>query len=269
MKRLIIATLCSTLFAFGAEPLVFGAITTVKPTLVEQRFQPLFHYLEQRIGRSIVFATAPTYDRTIQSFTNGSYDLGWIGPSPYIIAMQQAPDSLMLLAALENREGSHFHGVIVTRKDAPYETLDDLKHTKFAFGSPNSTLSYYVPKYLLCKAGVYDTLRMTQFLGRHDKVLKQVIMGKAEAGGVKASEAARYSDFVKVIAESEAIPDFAVVCRQDLDPELRKRIQRALMELKDPEILRSIKEEAVGFTSVTPDAYNGLNEIMQTVQNVE
>lgn len=255
--------------AWSAETLMFGAIATVNPHIVEKRFQPLFAYLEEKLGRKIVFETAPTYDRTIEDFINGRYDIGWIGPSPYVIAMNEAPGSLKLIAALKGTKGSMFHGVVIVRKDAPFTALNDLKSKKFAFGSPNSTLSYYVPKHMLQQAGVYHALRAKQFFGRHDKVVKQVIMGKSDAGGVKQSVASKYSKYVKVIAKSEPIPDFAIVCRHDLDAKLQQSLTEALLELKDLKALRSIKKDAIGFEPRKPDDYLHLKHIMYETQNSE
>jgi phosphonate transport system substrate-binding protein len=162
-----------------------------------------------------------------------------------------------------------YEGVIIVRKDAPMHSLEALAGKRFAFGSTDSTLSYYVPKWMLYRAGVYGLLSEKIFMGRHDRVLKQVVMGKADAGGVKASVAETMGDHIRVIARSEPIPDFAVVCRADLDPVLQRRIETALLSLKDPAILEAIKAGSVGFIPRGPTEYHYLRRLMDEVEEID
>lgn len=248
------------------EPsLVFGAITTVKPNIVQDRFKPFFALIQKELNTSVRFLSAPTYPLSIQNFVDGSYDFGWIGSSPYVTAMQKKPGCLRLVAAIENQYGATYNGVIVVRKDSDIHSLDDLSGKRLAFGSPSSTLSYFVPKYMLMKNGVFDELAGKSFLGRHDKVIKNVIMGRTDAGAVKASVAETYQRFIRVIAKSEPFPDFAIVCTQRCSNDFYHKLKHLLLTLDDPFILESIKKGAIGFTPRDDSAYNRLRDIMRHV----
>ena len=68
MRKFIILAICTAmtmLMGEEKEVLRFGAITTVKPEIVQQHFAPLLEHLGQKLGKKIVFATGRDYDDTI------------------------------------------------------------------------------------------------------------------------------------------------------------------------------------------------------------
>lgn len=244
---------------------MFGAIATVEPELMQKRLQPLIEYLEKITERSIVFETGYDYHNTIEKFADGSYDLGFIGPAPYIRANEHNPKALKISAGLESSGKGYFHSLIVSKKDSAIVKLEDLKNRRFAFGSPESTLSYYVPMQMLRDAGIIEYLDRYDFLGRHDRVAQYVIMGKYDAGAIKESVAKKYDKYLQVIAKSEPIPDFMIVVSSKMPLALAQKIQSALFSLKDPEILHAIKASATGFAKREDSDYDHLRAIMKQV----
>lgn len=247
-----------------AKTIIFGAITTENPVIVEEKFAPLLRYLETKTGEKIVFRTGRTYERTIESFVGGEYQFGWIGPAPYVTATKFANHGLRLLATPEHQKGHTSYGVIVVRKDSPITSLKQLQGKKFAFGSPESTLSYFLPASLLQKSGIFSTLDYS-FLQRHDKVAKYVIIGKYDAGAVKSSIAKEYGQYLKVIAKTEAAPDFAFVATKSCNKALFEKLERALLELKDPKILESTGKETVRLIRIEDKEFDNLRKYMKEV----
>ncbi len=243
----------------------FGAITTVDPKIVQKRFEPLLRYLDQVTGEHFVFATGRNYDDTIEKFVNGDFDLGYIGPSPYVTASRKAPGALRIIAGVESHFTPYFEAMIVAAKNAPLHRLEDLAGKTFAFGSRRSTLSFYLPYYMLMQAGVLDKLKRFVFLGRHDAVAKSVIMGMVDAGGIKRSVEETYRRHLKVLAISEPVVDFAIVVHKSMDPKLARKIRQALLTLKDPKILTSIKKDMTGFGPRKDSDYDRLRKIMRIV----
>jgi phosphonate transport system substrate-binding protein len=262
-------TLLGFLFVFWsmgwAETLVFGAIATVKPEIVRQHFTPLLKYLEKKLGVEIRFDTGRDYDDTIEKFIDGTFDLGYIGPSPYVLATRKAPGAIRVIAGIESDHKPTFRAAIVTRKESPISRIGDLAGKRFAFGSRRSTLSYYLPYHMLMREGVIDRLGHYDILGRHDIVAKNVIMGNYDAGGIKMSVADTYSRYLRKIAVSEPVTDFAIVVHKSMDPKLAERIRRTLLELRDPAILHSIKNRMTGFGPRRDSAYHRLRESRRTV----
>ncbi len=183
-----------------------------------------------------------------------------------MLASRKAPRALKIIAGVESDFTPYFRAVIVTNRRSRLQSLQDLQGKRFAFGSRRSTLSFYLPYYMLCQAGVIGKLSGYNFLGRHDIVVKNVIMGNYDAGGVKMSVARKYSRFLKELAISEPITDFAIVVHRSMDPEDARKIQQALYRLKDPKILQTIKKDMTGFGPRKDSDYNRLREIMEIVE---
>lgn len=248
-----------------SDTLTFGAISTVNKTVMEKKLTPLINYISKTISKDLKFETGFDYADTIEQFKNATYDLGFIGPSPFVIATHNSKSQLKIIAGLNNKYDGQFHSVIVVRKDSNIRKLSDLKGKSFAFGSPKSTLSFFMPMNLLQKNNIDKKLLKYDFLGKHDRVAKYVIMGKYDAGGIKASVAKKYSKYLKIIEKTEYIPDFIIVASSKISDNLIKKIQIALLKPEALKIAQSIKPSATGFRIRKYKDYDKLKKIMLSV----
>ncbi|MBN2816154.1 MAG: phosphate/phosphite/phosphonate ABC transporter substrate-binding protein [Campylobacterales bacterium] len=269
MKALItiflVFSLCKSLTAH--DTLTFGVISTVEVHLMEKKLTPLIKYLEKKTNKKIVFQSGYNYQDTINKFADGTFDIGFIGPSPYIKVKKKQPNALIILAKLENIDNNSFRSVIISKKGSSIRSLSDLSNKSFAFGSPNSTLSYYVPMKMLIDEDKLKSLEKYNFLGRHDKVAQYVIIGKYDAGAIKKSVADKYVDYLQNIATSEVYPDFLIVANSKVEQEITTKIQEALLELRDVRVLKEIKTSAIGFQKTNEDEYKELELVMKKVDD--
>jgi phosphonate transport system substrate-binding protein len=263
----ILTLLCAASLVLG-DVLHFGVIATMDVNIMKEKMQPLIAYLEKETGHTIVFSSGRNYNDTIEKFVDGSYDIGYIGPAPYVLATQKT-DKLQILAGLESNHSPYFHSAIVVKKNSDIRSLTQLQNKDFAFGSRHSTLSYYLPMSMLIEANMHDKLKHIHFLGRHDRVAEYVIMGRYDAGSVKESVAAKYAKYLDVIAKSEPIYDFCIVANTGMNAELRQKITQSLLKLKEKTILSAIKESATGFTKRLDSDYDNLRYIMKKVELIE
>ena len=250
------------------DKLVFGAIAVGKVSQVRKTLQPLIDHLQKATGAEISFETGKDYMDTIEKFRSGYFDFGYIGPSPYIIATESelGIDNFKMIGGLETKGKPYYHAVIVADKDnEAINGLEDIKGKKFAFGSRQSTLSCYMPCKMLIQAGVFDTLAGYEFRGKHDIVVRDVALGKFDAGGVKESVAASSLKKIKIIAKSDPVYDFLLIAHKDMDPDQFQKIKDAVLNLKDPDILDAIKPGVTGFIETTDANYDSLRKIMAEV----
>jgi phosphonate transport system substrate-binding protein len=267
MKKILLLTVLMAVSLFAKDTLVFGAITTQKVTKVKKQLDPFIQYLEKETGKKIVFKTGKDYADTIAKFNDGTFDFGYIGPSPYIIATKKE-HNLNILAGIETNNKPYFYGVIIAnKKDDSVNSVKDLSGKSFAFGSRKSTLSFYMPAHTLMNEGVVDKLSKTDFLGKHDKVALAIIQGKFAAGGVKEAVANKYLSKLKIISKSEPVYDFMMVSHKTMDKALQKKIKSALLKLKDKNILGSIKKGTTGFIETSDDNYKSLKKTMHEVDS--
>jgi len=262
--KILITTLIISCSIF-AETLSFGAISTVDKVIMEKKLKPLMQCISKVISKDLVFKTGFDYSDTIEKFKNGTYDLGFIGPSPFVIATNNTKKKLKIIVGLDNKNNGNFHSVIIVRKDSKITNLSDLEGKSFAFGSPKSTLSYFMPMNLLKKNNIDTKLSHFVFLGKHDKVAKYIIMGKYDAGGIKESVAKKYSKYLKILKRTKNVPDFIIVASYKMPDKLVRKIQTALLKPEAIKIAKSIKSSATGFKVRKCHDYDELKKIMLRV----
>ncbi len=118
---------------------------------------------------------------------------------------------------------------------------------------------------MLIQEGVFSSVSYS-FLGSHDNVAKGVLSGRFAAGGLKPNVARRYvGKGLKIIAQSEPIYEHLLVIGPKVEPAVADKVQAALLNLTDPEILSAIKKDLRGFAQVQAADYENLQHIIKIV----
>ncbi|MCL7489277.1 MAG: phosphate/phosphite/phosphonate ABC transporter substrate-binding protein [Desulfobulbaceae bacterium] len=261
--------LVSILLAFNVQAeqtYVFGVHPFKSPTKLKTMFAPLVDYLSEQLGAKVEFRSARDYDTAMDNLINGVVHFSYLGPSGVAILDEQNPGKIRIAAAVANKGGDPtFRGVIVTREDSAINSLADLQGKRFAFGDRESTLSCYMPAYMLMQAGVFDSMTY-EFLNSHTNVAKGVLNGTFAAGGLKPGVAKEFEGKgLKVIATSEPVYEHVIVIGPNVDQATGDKVQQALLNVKDPKVYTSIKGSLEGFALVQASDYDNLKIIMREV----
>ena len=267
MKKrcLLMAVLALLLVAIPAgAQLTFGVIPLEDKGIMEQKFTPLCHYLSKRLGEPVVLQVGNNYGEIETALSKGSIQIAYLGPVGAVKVNKQNPRVIPLVKVV--KKGSPFYkSYIVAPKSSPLSSPADLKGKIFAFGDPGSTSSYLVPKYLLAKSGVrLDDLADHLLTGSHSNVVRAVLEGKADAGGIKESVALKNQDKLKFLEISKPIPNFPICANiQALGKEKAKRIQQILASIpkKNP-VMAAINKKYDGFTRANIGDYAIIKAIM-------
>ena len=263
VTALLITCLATPLFA--AETYVFGVHPYRNPAELANIFKPLISMLEAETGAKISFRSAKDFKSFNQAIVNGEIDIFYTGPTLYAELSDQHPDKVRLLGTFLDKGKSTFKGVIVAKKDSPIKSLADLRGKKFAFGDRDSTLSCYIPAAMLMDAGVFDSMKY-DFTGKPDNVANSVLQGQHDAGGLKPDVAEKFmGQGLKVIAESAPVYEHVVGVGPKVDAATMKKIQAALVNLKDPTVATSIQKDYTGFAITKPSDYVSLLGIIKKV----
>ena len=205
--------------------------------------------LKQITGLYFKTSIATSYAAVIEAMGAGKVDIGWLATFSYVLAKQKYDVDLMLIVV---RFGSPFYrGQIITHVDSGIKTLADLKGKKFAFVDPASTSGHLYPKTLLQSKGLNPDRLFSQsrFAGSHNAVILSVLKKEVDAGATyddaRAAVAKTYPEVyskLRVLAYTKEIPNDTVSARRDLDPVLKQKIKRGLMQLaKTPEGSKVLK----------------------------
>jgi len=250
-----------------AETITFGIYTSDKPTTMYQKFKPIIDYLQNRITQNGSDATVkmkifPSYVAAVDALVGGNVDFVRFGPASYIIVKDRNKGVRLLVMEHKNNQ-KNFFGVFIAAKGSPIASISELKGKSFAFGDKNSTIGRYLSQAELIKAGIRSTdLSKYEYLGRHDKVALAVAVGNYDVGVVKENTFKKYSDS-KGLTKIAQFPNVTKpwVVRSGLDDKMFNILQQALLELKDKNILKTLKQD--GFLAAEDSDYDSVRQGMQ------
>jgi len=261
LSQLLAAILPSR--ALAREPLALWIHPFLTAAELTKRFTPLADYLGQKCGIPVQIEIEKSYAAQVQRVGEERFDLAYLGPAPYVQISQRYGDKI-LLGRLVIDGAPVFHGIIFTRKDSAIKNLQDLAGKRFAFGDPNSTMSHFVPRFILEEAGIgLEKLRDHVFLGMHQNVALGVLGGYYDAGGIKESIFRQYqSRGLKMLAESPPVPTHVFVAGQRVPPATVRVLRQALLQLQDQTLLDAIVPGATGIAPVQEKDYDFLRRLL-------
>jgi len=250
-------------------PWRLGVVGFYNPRLMFVKYQQLVDYLSEATGERWELSVTLNYEETVRALCSGELDLAYLGPFTYLRVHEACGATPVVRLNTGGR--STYRSLIMVRRDSPYRTIADLKGTVFAFGSPLSTSSHLVPYLMLRKAGLNTGKDITcRYYGHHDRAARAVVLGEAEACGVRDIVGKRFARRgLRVLATSGPIPNFPLVVHPGASPEFRRLVVEVLVDrpARDPEVrerMRGWDEElAGGFAPVSDRDYDGVRKLVK------
>lgn len=230
-----------------------------------KRNQPLKDYLEKTLDKKVELIVTTDYSSMIEAMRFGRIDMAYFGPLSYVLAKSKS--DIEPFAAMITDGKPTYRSVVIANAKAGVNTLADIKGKKMVYGDRASTSSHLIPKSMLAEAGLLQDRDYQQhFVGAHDAVAVNVANGNADAGGLseviwkslverKLVDASK----VKVLGYSKEYPQYPWAMRSDLKPDLKDKVRKAFIDLKDPAVLKNFKAE--GFAPIADKDYDVIREM--------
>jgi len=238
IKRLLTAISVSALSAVTmAQEISFGIIATDAASVQRERWEPFFRDMEKKTGLTVKSFYAPDYAGVIEAMRFNKIQVAWYGNKAAMEAVDRANGEVF--AQVRYADGTFgYHGVLITHKDSPYRTLDDVlknsKNVNFSIGDPNSTSGFLVPTfYVFAQNNVdhrsaFKTVRNASHGANIQAVLaKQVDVATNNTEDMGKLETSKPELFqqLRVIWRSPLIPSDPFVWRKDLDPAVKAKLK--------------------------------------------
>ncbi len=225
---------------FGQQELLIGLIPEQNIFRQRARYEALGKYLSEKLGIAVNFTSLSRYGNIVERFTSEKMDAAFFGSFTYALAHSQL--GVEVLARPVNLDGtSTYHGYIFVRKDSRIRSAADMKGKRFAFVEHATTAGYLFPLAFFKERGVPDPRRYlgeSFFAGSHDAAVLAVLKGDADIGAAKntiydqlARENPRIDKELVILAASAVVPQNGLAVRKDLDPELKKALKQALLDM--------------------------------------
>ncbi len=197
-----------------AEPIRFALLPTHNEGHVRREFYPFIKYLESVRQQPVKFSYRNNYKDIIDGLMADEIDLALLGPLPFALISQQDPDILPMLHFL-NSDGSTGYTCSIGVFIADHLQKDALKNKQFALTQPYSTCGFLMTEHLLNQQGLSLAENQFEYIGNHPDSALSVIDGKAAACGIKTSIGKQFNHLgLRLIAESEVVPNFVLVANQ-------------------------------------------------------
>jgi len=252
--------------------LVIGVITEENAEDRAKRWQPFMNYLERELDIPVKWREATDYAGVIEALKAKKVQLAWFGPASFARAWIVTDGQAVPLAAEIDKDGGFgYFGVIIVKKDSPFQSVKDLKGKRFGFADPNSTSGYQAPKFFLSEEG-YEPDQFfgtTTFSGSHENSVKMLYDGQFDAVATwwtneQKSNMSRMEEKgmiqpggYRIIWKSPRLPSDPFTVPSWLPEEMIEDIQTTLlaMPFKDPEAFKALMGGSQRFASVTVDDY--------------
>lgn len=275
MKRMLklFALLVALSVPFGVHAAPEADPSTLKVALLPdenastiiKNNQPLKEYLEKTLGKKIELIVTTDYSSMIEAMRHGRLDLAYFGPLSYVLARQKS--DIEPFVALKSKGSTTYQAVVIGNAEAGVNTIEDINGKNMAYGDKASTSSHLIPKSMLAEKGILVGSGYTEhFVGSHDAVAMAVQNGHAQAGGLSRpifeSLVERQiidGNKVKVLGYSKPFPQYPWTMRANLKPELKEKVRKAFLDIKDPAILKPFKAD--GFDVITDQHYDVVRDL--------
>ena len=218
--------------AAGDEIYSWSVVPQFSPTVVHRDWTPLLDELQRRTGYRFKLQPASGFDEFERKLYEGVYD--FVYANPYQTLLAHRKQGYIPLIRDEQRR---LTGILVVRKDSPYQSPQDLDGKTIAFASPNAfAVSLYMRAMLRQKEGIDFTPVWT---GTHSNAYRQVLLGRADAsGGIyrtleKEPEPARR--MLRIIYNLPSTITHAVSAHPRVPEAVRQEVQLTLLDLAQSE----------------------------------
>lgn len=222
------------------QPLVFVVITTSTIEETKASWDPFFAEMRGSTGLDIQPFYAPTYSAAIEALVANRAQLGWLSSKAALDCIERA--NVEVFGQLIDSSGSPgYRSIIVTRRDSPIASIDQLlakpRAFGFAMGEVSSTSGHAMPSYaLFVPRGIRPEEYFVPFIrGTHAQAVDAVLRGQVHAGTYNTEELQRLKTAqptraasLRVLWESALIPKDPLLWRKDLPLSVRSRLSAYL-----------------------------------------
>lgn len=272
-----------------ADPdvLVFAAVPAEESSNLESSYAPLIAMLEAETGKTIEFRQATDYAAVIEGQLSGRVHLAQYGPLSFVLAEAQGATVSPIGAFIDapgEEPGYTSYGI--TRPDSGITSIADFAGRNVCFVEPSSTSGFLYPSAGLIEAGIDPETGLTPvFAGAHDASVLEVAAGRCDAGfafdTMVDTQLIESGDLqpgqVTTVWESDIIPGSPLALSDQLNPQLRETITRAIQDKGNSDALVAGgfcegecligDEDSWGYTGVDNAFYEPIRQVCATTQN--
>ena len=269
----------------GAElsELEFG-VGSYFPTPNEnrQQFEPLFEELAQQVDLPAEVVVTEDWIGISEALRSRTLDVAWLGPWGYVLANHNEP-SIEAIATVEYKGEPTYYSVLMARADAPFDTLEEAiaqsreEKLKLSLADVGSTSGWLIPTAEFEQRGIDPEAVFDYSEGAsHAAQAIAVISGQVDIASdydrnldVLASEGRIDPSEIKIIWQSEPLPNDPIAIRGGLPDAVKTELQTALVNLSPEQAQELLPENYTGFVASDGSNYAPIQAAGKAVGQLE
>lgn len=214
---------------------IFGVHPQRNPKKLKEVFGPLVDYLNRHVtDAQLIFEASRNFAAYDKKQASRQFDFAL--PNPY--GTVKGLESGYNVFGKMGNEGD-LRGLIVVRQDSKIKSVADLKGKTLSFPGPTALAATILPRYFLFTQGLnvkkdFESI----YVGSMESSLTNVLRGNVDAGTAyppawrdynrtHAESAAK----LKIMWQTEAMPDNSLMARDDVPQSLVNEVARALFNM--------------------------------------
>lgn len=221
----------------GKTPLVVSLIAPRGVERTVEDWTPFLRDLSRVMEQPVELRVGKSQRDVVDDMLQRRADIAWLGNAP-ALEVVEAGAAEVFASMVRWDGGTGYRSVIVTHRDSPLKTLDELLERKrrlsFAMGDPKSTSGYVVPNYYVFARNkvIPEQLFARTVSGNHLENALRVARREVDAGVCNDSELAamqkRFPDEhaqLRVLWQSAEIPESPLLWRLPLPDSQKQRLR--------------------------------------------
>ena len=227
-----------------------AAMVSPKETLVY--YEELLNYIGEKVGYKVVILQRKTYSEVNELFPKRLIDLAFVCSGPY--ANEQGKYAFEGIATPIVRGEPYYQSYLIVQKNAPYNSLEDLRGKIFAFTDPDSNTGTLVPRYWLYMKNETpgSFFNRVIYTYSHDNSILAVAKGLVDGAAVDGHKWEFYNaknpyftSKTRVIKKSDYFGSPPLVASSFLKPQLKVDIQKAILTMHKSKKGKSILDNLI------------------------
>lgn len=216
----------------SAQNYVFAPLPMEEPDSVIRQYKPFLAHLERETGFHFNISYSRDYAELLRKFRDGTVDIAYLGPLPYVELKAAYPAAEPVVHFLEKSGKAKYTCALFTAGEENPKSKSG--KARIALTQPLSTCGYLAADALLEQQHIDIERLHYRYLGKHDEAALSVVRGDFEWGAAKAAIARRYENLgIRIIRETAELPSFSLIANTSRMPQQHiDAIRQALIKLR-------------------------------------
>ncbi len=256
--------------------LTFALVPAEDAEAMIESFDSLRRHIAKEAGVEVEVMSVTDYSGVVEAMRRGKVDVAWYGPLSYVLARQETGAEAFAIGKKRGADAT-YKSIFLVRAEDTAQTLANLAGKRIALVDPGSTSGNLVPRSMIKDDSgktMEEFFGKVVYAGGHDAALMALLSGSVDVCAIQDVTYEQYSKErpdemkkVRILASSSPIPQSPLAFRKDLDPAIKEKVRRAVLEAHEHGVRLDVKGQGdfEQFVAAGPDDFEPIAKMAQTM----